>query len=127
MRMELSRFGRKYLNDTGVLSLMEDLGNAVQQEGVLMLGGGNPSHIPQVEEILCERMGYMLDGTGEFEALIGNYDGPSGNQAFIEALVALFREEHLRRGTVGSGPGGSRYEEQDPGRRYPVALRQQHP
>ena len=74
--MEFSQFGSKYLSDTGVLRLMEDLGNAAQQKGVILLGGGNPSHIPQVEEVLRERMGYMLDGDGEFEALIGNYDGP---------------------------------------------------
>lgn len=73
---------------------MDDLGSAVQQEDVIMLGGGNPSHIPQVERVFRDRMNRILDSESEFEALIGNYTSPVGEQAFIAALADLFRADY---------------------------------
>ena len=53
--MQFSTFGSKYLGDCGILQLMDDLGKAVQSDDVIMLGGGNPSHLPQVQEIFRSR------------------------------------------------------------------------
>lgn len=92
--MNLSQFSQKFLGDCGILRLMDDLGRGVQQEGVMMLGGGNPSHIPEVQKLFRERMGRILDSESEFEHLIGDYDGPAGDSAFIAALVDFFREEY---------------------------------
>ena len=92
--MKLSQFSQKFLGDCGILRLMDDLGRFVGQEGVMMLGGGNPSHIPEVQQLFRERMGRVLDSENEFEKLVGNYDGPAGNSEFIAALVDFFNEEH---------------------------------
>ena len=45
--MELSRFGKRYSSDAGIVQLMDDLGNALSvNKSMLMLGGGNPGQIP---------------------------------------------------------------------------------
>lgn len=92
--MNFSQFSQKFLGECGILRLMDDLGRALRQEGMIMLGGGNPSHIPEVQELFRERMGRILDSEHEFENLIGNYTVPAGEQEFIHALVDLFRQEY---------------------------------
>jgi alanine-alpha-ketoisovalerate/valine-pyruvate aminotransferase len=48
--MEISIFGQKIASTSGIGRLMDDLGNAMSQGGeTIMLGGGNPAHIPQVQ------------------------------------------------------------------------------
>ncbi|MDH3346012.1 MAG: valine--pyruvate transaminase, partial [Kiritimatiellaceae bacterium] len=59
---------------------------------MLMLGGGNPAHIPAVQARFRKRMEQILSEAGVFEEMIGNYDGSRGNVAFIEALATLLRE-----------------------------------
>ena len=59
----------------------------------LMLGGGNPAHVPEVQAIFKKRMEDILSKQGEFEREIGNYDTPQGAKAFIGALAELFRGE----------------------------------
>jgi len=91
--MQLSTFGNKFTSRTGILSLMDDLGAAMAKRDALMLGGGNPAHIPEVQARLRARMQRILDTPGEFERVVGNYDPPSGNRAFREALARLLRNE----------------------------------
>jgi valine--pyruvate aminotransferase len=92
--MKISRFGQKIAAESGIGRLMEDLGNALsQQQDMLMLGGGNPAHIPQVQKYFRNSMEKLLHNGGEFERAIGNYDPPGGNPEFIEAIAALLKEE----------------------------------
>ncbi len=92
--MRLSTFGKRFTGDSGILRLMEDLGTALSvRRDMLMLGGGNPSHIPAVQAVFRERMRAILETPGEFERLIGNYDAPQGEAEFINALAALLRRE----------------------------------
>ena len=92
--MELSDFGKRFAGKIGIGELMDDLGNAlVADPAPLMLGGGNPSHVPQVQALFRKRMEDILAQPGEFERLIGNYDTPQGSKNFVEALVELFRNE----------------------------------
>ncbi len=92
--MKLSKFGEKFTGDCGILQLMADLGSAASQPGVIMLGGGNPSMIPAVEEKFRERMGRILDSEHDFETLIGTYASPEGVPAFNQAIADLFRREY---------------------------------
>ena len=92
--MQFSQFAQKYLGNCGILQLMDDLGKYANADGMIMLGGGNPSLIPEVEEAFRHRMGRILDSNNELEQLIGTYDGPNGNAAFVDALVHFFREEY---------------------------------
>jgi valine--pyruvate aminotransferase len=90
--MELSAFGKRFSRDTGARRLMEDLGRALAGNGeVLMLGGGNPAHIPEVEALLRARMHAIVEQGEVFARMIGDYDAPQGEQAFIEALAELLR------------------------------------
>ena len=92
--MKISRFGRKIAKVSGIGQLMEDLGVALSRgRNTLMLGGGNPAHIPDVEKRFRESMETLLrDGTA-FEQAIGSYDPPGGNTEFIAAVSELLRNE----------------------------------
>lgn len=92
--MKVSRFGQRIATTSGIGRLMEDLGEALfERRDVLMLGGGNPAHIPKVEASFRNSMEKLLRDGGEFERTIGNYDPPGGNKSFIEAISALLRRE----------------------------------
>jgi valine--pyruvate aminotransferase len=92
--MKLSEFGAKLSAQTGIVSLMDDLGEAVSSgRSFRMLGGGNPARIPAVEARFRRSMQRMLDNGDQFERMIGVYDGPQGNAELIEALADLFRGE----------------------------------
>lgn len=92
--MRLSKFGKKFTGQSGILQLMDDLGNALAgDEETLMLGGGNPSHIPQMHTYFRQTMGHILEDDAEFSRMIGNYAPPQGDKRFIKALVALLNDE----------------------------------
>jgi valine--pyruvate aminotransferase len=92
--MNLSRFGQKISEISGIGQLMEDLGIALSQgRDMLMLGGGNPAHIPKVQKYFRSSMEKLLGNGAEFERTIGNYDPPGGNKEFIEAISELLKKE----------------------------------
>lgn len=92
--MKYSSFGKRFAGDIGIGELMDDLGDAmVADPAPLMLGGGNPAHIPEVQAIFRKRIESILSQPGEFESTIGNYDTPQGSKNFIGALSDLFRSE----------------------------------
>lgn len=93
--MEFSKFTDRFSSQSGIVQLMEDLGSALSgSRRVLMLGGGNPGHIPQVQQFLHERLERILAEPAEFAHLIGDYDEPQGERKFIEALAQLLRSEY---------------------------------
>ncbi len=92
--MKVSRFGQKIKRRSGISQLMVDLGEGLSADGdILMLGGGNPAHIPEVERVFRQRMNELLAGPGLFERVIGDYDPPQGNSEFIEAICGLLQKE----------------------------------
>jgi valine--pyruvate aminotransferase len=92
--MKVSKFGRKITERSGISRLMDDLGKALAQgQDVLMLGGGNPAHIPEVQRYFRESMLSLLEKKGEFERAVGDYDPPQGNKEFIEAMSTLLGKE----------------------------------
>ena len=92
--MDFSDFGKRFAAEIGIGELMDDLGDAlVADPAPLMLGGGNPAHVPEVQAFFKKRMEDILSNHGEFERVIGNYDTPQGAKAFIGALAELFRGE----------------------------------
>jgi len=91
-RYPLSRFGGKLSARSGILELMDDLGEAMtRRPDMIMMGGGNPAHIPAVQEIWRARLRELLgsDAAGEFDRMLGNYDPPQGNPAFLHALAGF--------------------------------------
>jgi len=92
--VKVSKFGNKIATVSGIGQLMDDLGNALtESKDILMLGGGNPAHIPKVQQYFRQSMLRLLENKGEFERVIGNYDPPQGNKEFIEAFSNLLHNE----------------------------------
>lgn len=92
--MRPTRFAERFSKKTGILSLMDDLGRAMDgRSDLLMLGGGNPAHVPQINEIWRARTAEILANGEELERTLANYDTPQGKHAFIEALADLLNRE----------------------------------
>ena len=90
--MPYSTFGNKFTQHSGINELMDDLNKGVKGgDDILMLGGGNPASIPFIDQRLTELMQELLD-QGKLIDTLGNYDGPRGKDAFIDALVILFND-----------------------------------
>ncbi len=93
--MKLSQFGAKFSSQSGIQVLMDDLGAALAGDSeILMLGGGNPAHIPAVERYFQERIQAIASSPLALRKLIGTYDPPQGDQAFIQALVEMLNRHY---------------------------------
>ena len=93
--MKLSRFAQRFSEHSGIILLMDDLGEAMAgEQEVLMLGGGNPAHIAEVQSFFRDRMQRLLDKPTEFARVIGDYDPPQGNKVFLTALANLLNREY---------------------------------
>ena len=92
--MKFSDFGKRFSVEIGIGELMDDLGDAlVSDPAPLMLGGGNPAHVPEVQALFRSRMEAILSRAGEFERVIGNYDTPQGAKSFVGAIADLLHDE----------------------------------
>jgi len=92
--MKASRVGQKLGGNAGITQLMDDLGKAMSvNRRMLMLGGGNPGHIPEIQTIFRQRMQDILDDGDSFERMIGNYGPPQGDPIFTGALASLLQRE----------------------------------
>ncbi|MCX9457822.1 valine--pyruvate transaminase, partial [Vibrio cholerae] len=47
--MNWSLFGDKFTRQAGITQLMDDLNDGLRTPGAIMLGGGNPARIPQMQ------------------------------------------------------------------------------
>ena len=75
--------------------LMDDMSEAMAGgRDMLMLGGGNPAHIPEVQAFFRDRMQHILDQPGEFARVVGDYDSPRGSMKFLEALADLLNRTY---------------------------------
>jgi valine--pyruvate aminotransferase len=91
MPFTYSTLGDKLTRHSGIVELMEDLGHALADAGdkpMIMLGGGNPAHIPAVQEVWRRRLAEIAANPGECDRMLSNYDPPAGNQRFREAFAA---------------------------------------
>lgn len=92
--MKLSAFGEKFTNHSGILSLMDDLGNALADgQEKIMMGGGNPAHIPEVEAIFRQRLRKITDNQTEFTRLVGTYDPPQGEKDFVREMAGYLNRQ----------------------------------
>ena len=92
--MQFSRFGQKFTRQSGILQLMDDLGRALSEgKPVNMLGGGNPAHIPAVQQAFTDTLRQIADNGAAIESL-ANYSTPQGDARLIAALAAYFRRQY---------------------------------
>ncbi len=94
--MKISNFGKQFTSGAGILSLMDDLGNALATGGddMIMMGGGNPGHVPGFQDIIQKRLQELAADTESFKKLIGVYDPPQGDLEFVDVLADLLRREY---------------------------------
>lgn len=89
-----SRVGRKLTQQSAILQLMDDLGQAMTLEpDVRMLGGGNPGEVPELQAVWRRLMRELLARESVFDAMLANYDPPQGNPHFLRAFAAMFERE----------------------------------
>ncbi|MBQ4832490.1 valine--pyruvate transaminase [Pseudoalteromonas sp. MMG010] len=86
--MIYSHFGTKFTRPNGITQLMEDLGNAKNSNNpnIVMLGGGNPAQIPQINQIFINELNTLISAD-KMSHVFGSYDGPTGNDEFRVALA----------------------------------------
>jgi len=92
--LHLSSFGRRFSRQSGILSLMDDLGNALARGNMRMMGGGNPGHVPELQARIKKELVAICEDEQRLAKLIGIYDPPSGDPAFLDSLAELLRREY---------------------------------
>tara|TARA_B100000953_G_scaffold29978_1_gene24066 strand:+ start:2583 stop:3839 length:1257 start_codon:yes stop_codon:yes gene_type:complete len=93
--IKYSKFGIKFSSENGITRLMDDLGSANHSNDtdIVMLGGGNPAPINQLNEIFIKEITKLIDKS-EIASVIGRYDSPRGNAEFINALSIMFNKHY---------------------------------
>jgi valine--pyruvate aminotransferase len=87
-----SRAGQKFTAHSGIVELMDDLGQAMTVDpGMRMLGGGSPAPVPELLALARKRMTELLAEGDAFERLMVSYDPPQGNPRFLRALADLLQ------------------------------------
>lgn len=92
--MKLSKFGEKFSGTSGIVELMEDLGSALNENpDMIFMGGGNPGRIPEVEQVFKARLESVLADPRQLHSLMGVYQSPQGDKAFLEEIAALLQRQ----------------------------------
>jgi valine--pyruvate aminotransferase len=97
MPFTYSTLGERLTRHSGIVELMDDLGHALAEAGsrpVCMLGGGNPAHIPAVQEVWRRRLAEIAADPAECDRVLSNYDPPAGNLRFRESVAACLSREY---------------------------------
>ena len=91
--MQFSAFGEKFTQHSGILQLMDDLGDALKSDKpVNMLGGGNPARIAEVNAVFADVFSKLA--AEHAVENIGNYSNPQGDAALIAALTEFLNREY---------------------------------
>ena len=88
-----SDFARRFSRPAGIVDLMRDLGEALNQNPeLLFLGGGNPAHIPGVESELASALHRISADATALRSLLGIYQSPQGSERLLAQLSQYFRK-----------------------------------
>jgi len=90
--MTFSVFGDKFTRSTGISRLMGDMNEGLRTPGAVMLGGGNPAQIPEMQDYFQTLFTEMLS-EGKLTEALCNYDGPQGKDVLRHSLAALLKKE----------------------------------
>lgn len=92
--MKYSQFGNKLGANSSIVSLMEDLGEALNvNPDILFLGGGNPALVPEFEALVARHVRALADNRDRLHKLIGVYQSPKGDEEFLQALVPYLQTQ----------------------------------
>lgn len=93
--IKLSRFGKKLCTDAGIVSLMDDLGEALRvNPEMIFMGGGNPARIPAMEQVFEDALHATLANPQQTHQLLGVYQPPQGDAELLDALAGLLADEY---------------------------------
>lgn len=93
--MQFSRFGQKLCTDAGIVTLMDDLGEALRvNPDMIFMGGGNPARIPAMEQEFEEALRATLDNPQETHQLLGVYQPPQGDAELLSSVANLLQKEY---------------------------------
>ncbi len=92
--MQLSTFGKKFSNQSGVVELMNDLEEAVNENpDIIFMGAGNPGRIPEMEEIFHRRCSQVINELPRKENIFGTYQSPQGDRDFRKRVGAFLKKQ----------------------------------
>ena len=97
MNLQITKIGELLSGHSGIVELMDDLGIALaggESSGMLMLGGGNPAHVPEMQAVWRERLGEIIADEPFCDQMLANYDGPAGSPQFRESVATCLRESY---------------------------------
>ena len=93
MDQKFSQIGLKLARPSGILELMDELGHAMTaRPEMLMLGGGNPAAVPEIQAIWRQQVRRLLADQDAFDRLLASYDPPQGNPRFLRSLAKLLEQ-----------------------------------
>jgi valine--pyruvate aminotransferase len=91
----LSRFGQKLCDQSGIVTLMDDLGDALRNNpDMIFMGGGNPAIIPEVQDVFAQALRDTLNDQHQAREFLGVYQPPQGDVNLLDQLADLFRREY---------------------------------
>lgn len=93
--LALSRFGQKLCTDAGIVTLMDDLGDALRvNPNMIFMGGGNPARIPAMEQAFEAALRETLNNEKDAHQLLGVYQPPQGDAELLDAIAELLQSEY---------------------------------
>ena len=93
--MQLSSFGHKFSAESGIVTLMEDLGAALNDNpDILFMGGGNPARIEALEVLFKERLDNILSDKDARHSMLGVYQSPQGDSELLDYVAKLLSQQH---------------------------------
>ena len=97
MNLQITKIGEALSGHSGIVEVMDDLGTALtsgESSEMLMLGGGNPAHVPEMQAVWRERLREIVADEPFCDRILANYDGPAGSPQFRKSVAACLRETY---------------------------------
>ena len=92
--MKYSKFGQKFTSESGIVNLMEDLGEALNvNPDIIFMGGGNPAKIPEMESLFADKLREVINDDEARHKLLGVYQSPQGDEVFCGLVAKLLNDE----------------------------------
>jgi valine--pyruvate aminotransferase len=91
----MSQFSKRFSGNSGIVSLMEDLGKALNENPeMIFMGGGNPAQIPEVEQCIAKHLRSISEQPQTLHKLVGEYQPPQGDPIFLQKLAEFLNKEY---------------------------------
>ncbi|MGH1484575.1 MAG: valine--pyruvate transaminase [Cellvibrionaceae bacterium] len=91
----MSHFAKRFTGLSGIVSLMEDLGDALNQNPeMIFMGGGNPAQIDKVEACIAQHLQAIAQNPNRLHKLVGEYQPPQGDPSFLSMMADFLSEQY---------------------------------